>query len=568
MQTTPPQLLSEYRRRGWWSETRIPDLFDASARANPARLAVADAPNRTTLTGAPALRLNYLQLEQLATAYMLRFIDLGLVRDDILITQLPNIAEYVAVYLAALKLGMIVSPVPMQYRQHELELILSLTRAKALLTLTQFKENHPAQDAQAVTRRHGTQLLVLGNQAGSGMQALDGAEPTPAQRQILQQHLQHHKPSSDDIATICWTSGTEGKPKGVPRSHNHWMAISLAHLDGAGIRPADVLLNPFPLVNMAALGGCFMSWLHTGGTLLLHHPLDLPVYLEQIATDRPQYAIAPPAVLNRLLRDERLLALTDLSSLRCIGSGSAPLDPAMIRGFHDRFGIEIANMFGSNEGVSLVSSAAEAPEPEQRASLFPRFGRSDVHWPQRIASAIETRLVDPEQGSEILKAGQPGELQIRGPTVFDGYYAAPELTAEVFTPDGYFRTGDLFEIAASGGELRYYRFLGRLKQLIVRGGVKIAPEEIEALLTQHPDIAEASAMPYPDPVLGERICAVVVPRQHGAEIPLVSIQSHFRNAGVAVFKWPERVRTVASLPRNAVGKVVRQSLVGIAEASA
>jgi acyl-CoA synthetase (AMP-forming)/AMP-acid ligase II len=133
---------------------------------------------------------------------------------------------------------------------------------------------------------------------------------------------------ADDIATICWTSGTEGTPKGVPRSHNHWRAISWAHLRGASIQPGETLLNPFPLVNMAALGGCFMSWLHTGGTLLLHHPLDLPTFFRQIATERPQYAIAPPAVLNMLLKNGRV-KLCDFgcaSTLRAVGTDGGGAD--------------------------------------------------------------------------------------------------------------------------------------------------------------------------------------------------------------------------------------------------
>jgi acyl-CoA synthetase (AMP-forming)/AMP-acid ligase II len=237
----------------------------------------------------------------------------------------------------------------------------------------------------------------------------------------------------------------------------------------------------------------------------------------------------------------------------------------MIRGFRDRFGIEVVNLFGSNEGISLVSGEAEAPDPERRARYFPRFGRPEVPWPQRVASALRTRVVDPDTGLEILEADRPGEMQIRGPTVFDGYFRAPELTAAAFTSDGFFRTGDLFEIAGEGGDLRYYRFVGRLKQLIVRGGLKVAPEEVEAVLAQHPEIAEASAIGYPDPVLGERICAVVVPRRPGADVSLSSIQDFLRGSGVAVFKWPERVRRVEALPRNAVGKVVRSALVPIAE---
>ena len=154
-------------------------------------------------------------------------------------------------------------------------------------------------------------------------------------------------------------------------------------------------------------------------------------------------------------------------------------------------------------------------------------------------------------------------MQISGPTVFDSYFKAPQVTAASFTPDGYFHTGDLFEIAP-GDDLRYYRFVGRLKQLIIRGGVKIAPEELEGVLSQHPEIAEASATGYADPIFGERICAVVAPRTRGALVSLESVQALFREAGFAAFKWPERVRMVEALPRNAVGKVVRSALVPIA----
>lgn len=565
MKTSSPALMTEYRRRGWWSEARIPDLFDAALRENPGGLAVVDAPNRKQLCGGEVLRLDFTSLQRLIEGYQLRLDELGLVRDDILVTQLPNIAEYVAVYIAAMRLGIIVSPVPMQFRRNELEKIIALTNARALLTVSEFKGTSPAADALAAAQGQGTRVLIMSGAAPAGALPFTPAEPSLAALAALQARTSALGLGADDIATVCWTSGTEGIPKGVPRSHNHWLAISWGHLDGAGIRPREALLNPFPLVNMAALGGCFMSWLRSAGTLLLHHPLDLGVYLKQIAQDRPQYAIAPPAVLNMLLQDEKLLAMTDLSSLRCIGSGSAPLDPAMIRGFRDRFGIEIVNNFGSNEGMSIVSGANEAPDPELRATLFPRFGRPDIQWPQRIASMIETRIVDTETGSEILGAGRPGEMQIRGPMVFDGYFRAPKLTAAAFTQDGYFRTGDLFEIAGEGDLNRYYRFVGRLKQLIVRGGVKIAPEEIEAVLVRHALIAEASAIGYRDAVMGERICAVVVPAQQGVEVSLREVQDLFRDAGMAVFKCPERIRFVEKLPRNAVGKVVRSELVALAE---
>ncbi|MGL6223416.1 MAG: class I adenylate-forming enzyme family protein, partial [Steroidobacteraceae bacterium] len=270
-------------------------------------------------------------------------------------------------------------------------------------------------------------------------------------------------------------------------------------------------------------------------------------------------------VLNMLLKDEKLLAAVDLSSLRCIGSGSAPLDPDMIRGYQERFGIEIVNAFGSNEGMSLMSNASNAANPEHRARLFPRYGRDEIQWETPPHAEIRTRIVDPDSGVEILERGKPGELQITGPTVFDGYFRAPQVTAQSFTADGWFRTGDLFEIAGDDFPPRYYRFIGRLKQIIIRGGVKIAPEELDAVLSQMPAVLEGAVTAYRDEIMGERICAVVVPKP-GMHPTLEDVRAHFATAGLALFKHPERIQRVEQLPRNSVGKVVRGELAGMLRA--
>jgi cyclohexanecarboxylate-CoA ligase len=560
MRTTPERLASEYRARGAWSDRRIGDLYAQAAALDPARIALVDPPNRVALDGAEPKRLDWRSLSALVDATMVALAAAGLRRDDVLVTQLPNVVDYVAIYLACARLGVIVSPAPMQFRRAELEPVCRLTRARAVLTVRTFKDTEPAR--LATTIADGPQVLVLGRKAPAGARPFS-PEPGPdaaAHAQTLERLAGVH---ADDILTICWTSGTEGMPKGVPRSHNHWIAGSVAHFDGAQIRSGDRLLNPFPLVNMAAIGGCFMSWLRAAGTLLLHHPFELPVYLQQIAAEKPEYAIAPPAVLMLLLQNDALLKGVDLSCLRCIGSGSAPLPPVMIRAYKQRYGIEIINNFGSNEGVALCSGPLEAPDPEQRARLFPRFGRPELDWPQRIAKITHTRLIDPDTEAEVIDAARPGEMQIRGPVVFDGYFAAPEINARSFTADGWFRTGDLFEIDASG---RYYRFVGRLKQQINRGGVKISPDELDAVLAEHPDIAEAAAVGYPDDVLGERICAVVAPKP-GRTVTVEALQQHFRERDLAVFKWPERVRIVERLPRNPLGKVIRSDIARIAAES-
>jgi non-ribosomal peptide synthetase component E (peptide arylation enzyme) len=155
--------------------------------------------------------------------------------------------------------------------------------------------------------------------------------------------------------------------------------------------------------------------------------------------------------------------------------------------------------------------------------------------------------------------GKPGELQITGPTVFDGYFRASQINAQSFTADGWFRTGDLFEITGDDDPPRFYRFIGRLKQIIVRGGVKIAPEELDNVLSQMPDVLEGAVTAYHDEIMGERICAVVVPKP-GRQPTLDAVRAHFAAAGLALFKHPERLQVVEQLPRNSVGKVVRGDL--------
>ena len=299
MRTTPQHLAAEYRASGAWSEQRIGDLYAASAAAEPARLALVDPPNRLVLDGAAPRRLDWRSLSALVDATMVALADAGLRRDDVLVTQLPNVAEYVAVYLACARLGVVISPVPMQFRRGELEPLCKLTRARAVLTVLAFKGTEHAR--LATTIADGPQVLVLGREAPPGTRPF---MPEPRSTDALRVRELELAASvhADDIVTICWTSGTEGVPKGVPRSHNHWISGSVSHYDGAQIRRGDRLLNPFPLVNMAAIGGCFMSWLRAAGTLLLHHPFELPVFLQQIASEQPEYAIAPPAVLMMLLQ--------------------------------------------------------------------------------------------------------------------------------------------------------------------------------------------------------------------------------------------------------------------------
>jgi acyl-CoA synthetase (AMP-forming)/AMP-acid ligase II len=312
------------------------------------------------------------------------------------------------------------------------------------------------------------------------------------------------------------------------------------------------------MVNMAGIGGTFLPWLVTGSTLVLHHPFDQEIFLQQIATERATFTVAGPALLTKLLHEPGVLDATDISSLRIVGSGSSALPAEVVRGWEIERGVEVANLYGSNEGVGLVNGASSVPDPADRSTLFPRWGRPEVEWPGVRASQWgSSRLVDVETGEEITEPGRPGELRMKGPGVFAGYLASQHV-ADPFDEDGYCRSGDLFEIA--GERNQYYRYVDRHKDIIIRGGFNISAAEVENLVLSHPDVAEAAAVGYPDPVLGERTCVFVVLKDPAGSLSLGELCDYLAAKSVASYKLPERLEIVPSMVRNPLGKVVKEEL--------
>lgn len=556
---TPKSRIEAYRAKGWWDDLTVDDLTQRNRREVPGRLALVDPMNRVALDGHEPRRLTWaevgLEVDRMAAALL----DLGLVKDDIVCVQLPNVVEAVLVFLACARLGMIICPTVMQYRAHELSYILGLTQPKAVITVSRFASFDHAQgllDLRSETADY--QVLVVGGGAPAEAVELDAAIAAADPARAAAQHAADPA-QPGEVLTICWTSGTEARPKGVPRDHNHWIANAKVIVEASDLRDGEVMLNPFPLVNIGSIGGLVMPWLWRRCSLVLHHPFDLGVFLGQIAAERVNYTIAPPAILTALLKTPALRAAADLSSVRAIGSGSAPLSAWMIEGYLRDYGIQICNFFGSNEGASLYSSHVETPDPAERAHYFPRFGAEGVSWAAEASKFIRTRLVDLADESEITEPGRPGELRIDGAMVFSGYFRSEALNQTAFDDQGFYRTGDLFEIAGEGPLSRFYGFVGRCKEIIVRGGVNISPAEIDDLLAAHPDLREAAVVGIPDEVLGERMCLAAVPAE-GRSIDLAGIGAWLKDKGVAVFKLPERLVTLDALPRSAMNKVLRNDL--------
>jgi acyl-CoA synthetase (AMP-forming)/AMP-acid ligase II len=218
------------------------------------------------------------------------------------------------------------------------------------------------------------------------------------------------------------------------------------------------------------------------------------------------------------------------------------------------------NFFASNEGTVLASGAKDHPDPADRAEYFPRWGAAGYEWSNRASHGMQTKLVDPVTRQLVQEPNQIGELAVKGPTIFPGYFKRPDLTEKAFDVDGYFLTGDLFEIASHGGELNRYRFVGRLKDLIIRGGFKIAPEELEQLLAEHPQVSEVAVVGIQDTrSQEERICAVVVPKENQT-LKLSNLQEFLKEKDIAAYKLPKKLVVVDRLPRNPLGKVLKRDI--------
>lgn len=545
--------IRSYTEKGWWGTETILDLFHRNVAATPQATAVVDPQNRPTFTTGHPLRYTYTELRDAAQRMAAGLRDAGIEKDDIVMVQLPNIVELVVTYLAAAYAGAIVSPVPTQYRTYDLKRVMQLAEPKLFVTTSQlggFNHVDMVQGLQADFPSLRT-IFALGDELPDGVISLTSRLNTAYDGELVPADV-----SANDIFTICWTSGTEADPKGVPRSHNHWIWIAYASVDGCEFEPGHHLLNPFPLINMAGIGGMLFPWLISGGKLVLHQPFDLQLFLGQIVVEKINYTVAPPALLNMLLMRPEILAKVDFSSIKNIGSGSAPLSPWMVTKWQEEYHIPVINIFGSNEGASFTSGMQEFPDPAMRAQYFPRFGVPGFDWPSRVANQMSTRLVEPI-GGVITEPGITGEMTIKGPGIFPGYYKRPDLTKKAFDRDGYFYTGDLFEIGGAGNN--GYRFVGRLKDIINRGGVKISAEEIEGLIMGHPKVAEVAVVGYSDDLLGEKACAIVAPKA-GETITLEEITAHLLQKDVAVYKLPERLLLVSTLPRNPVGKVLKRDL--------
>jgi malonyl-CoA/methylmalonyl-CoA synthetase len=440
---------------------------------------------------------------------------------DRLVVYLANCVEFIEVYLAAVKLGLIFVPVNVLYREREVEHILSDADPKGIVTSRDLEAH-----LKSGLEKLADPLLYRADQLHAlSRDCPDSAPDCPAE--------------GESPAALVYTSGTTGRSKGAILTHNNFAANAVNLITCWQMTSADRLLLPLPLFHVHGLGNGLHTWLACGYRLRLLERFRKETILDEFLRFRPTVFFGVPTMYERLLEAPPATAREIGAFLRLFVSGSAPLPAHTLERFRDLYGHVILERYGMSETLMNTSN--------------PYAGERRAGTVGKPLPGISIRLADPETGAPVA-AGETGEILIQGPNVFPGYWRQPQATAAAFTADGCFRSGDLAVRSADG----YYTLQGRRHELIISGGFNIYPREIEELLLEQSGVAEAAVVGEHDPARGQVPVAYVVPSP-GSEIDADALAACCR-AHLASFKTPRRFVVAKSLPRNALGKVQKHLL--------
>ena len=441
-----------------------------------------------------------------------------------------NDPQFLVALFASARLGAIFVPLNFRLSGPEHRFIVNDCRVHTLLA----DADHRAvidgvRDALPCSRW----LALEGSASGweSLPAALDRAATLPAPAEVALQ--------PDDVALIMYTSGTTGQPKGAMLTHGNFWANNLNGQHALTLRSDDVLLNFAPLFHVGGLCAVTLPGLHMGGHVVLQRGWDAGAVLEAIARHRISVSFAVPSMLL-FLSQHPGFAAADLSCVRSISVGGAPM-PEPLLALYERRGIPVIQGFGMTETTATVSLLAP-----QRAK--DKLGSSGT-----AALLCEIRLADAD-GRTITQPGEPGERRTRGANVMPGYWARPEATAAAFDADGWFHSGDVAYLDNEG----FLYVCDRLKDMVISGGENVYPAEVEAVLYEHPALAEVAVIGVPDDKWGERVVAVAALKP-GQSLTLEDLQA-FARTRLAGYKIPRELRLVEALPRNPTGKVLKGRL--------
>lgn len=522
-----------YLKKSWWPNLTLGDLLDRAADVHPDKEGFVDMKSRMT----------YGEAREKVNRLAIGLIELGIHPLERVLLQLPNWNEFVLAYFACQKIGAIPVLLIDRYRQYEINRLTELSGATAWIVPTGYKKIDfipiisDVRQTQPLLRNIITVRGEIRQPGYSSLEhLLEGVHITPRKLDLLEQR----RPDPMQVAHMGPTGGTTGVPKIVPRTHNS-LVCSIGFCSASWDQHCeDVNLIVNPVAHDLSFSKGFMGSVITYGRLVLLDSTENADICKTIAREKVTAIVWVPALAQRLLQFEALDQY-DLSSLRKMHSGGGTSHSEMIKGVMERLRMRFYNGYGGTEGMTCITRGTDDLE-----TVCCTVGRPT--FPYDIYKVVDN------QGNK-LPPDTPGELLVKGPCVFTGYYNNPEENARVFDEDGFFKTGDLARISEKG----YITLTGRVKEMINRGGESISATEIEKLINLHQDVVAVAVIPMPDASLGERVCAYIEPAK-GSHLTFNDVIAFLKDQKAAVLQLPERIEFVDAMPVTAANKIDKQAL--------
>ena len=523
----------KYNKFRWWSGLTLGDVLDRAADIHPDKEAFVDTKSRLTFGEARE------KTNKLAIGLM----NLGIKPLDRVLLQLPNWNEFVFAYFALQKIGAIPVLLIDRYRQFEINNLAKLSGATHWIVAFKYKKIDYLPIIEDVLKDNPQIKNVITVRGHVNQKPISSLEQLIENTELTWENLQNlakRRPDPMQVAHMGPTGGTTGSPKIVPRTHNSLVTTfgycSMAWDHGN----MDITLLAGPICHDLTYTKGFMGSIYMLGKIIFLDTTEDQAICETIEREKVTSIVWVPTLAQRLVQYEDA-GKYDLSSLRKMHNGGGASHPDLIEKVITKLKMKFYNGYGATEGMTTITRATDDLE----TTCF-TVGKPTCPYDTY-------KVVDPNGNT--LPPGKAGELVLKGPGVFTGYYNNPEETKAAFTKDRFFRTGDLATIDERG----YIRLTGRIKEMVNRGGESISATGVESLIVCHPDVAMCAVIPMPDPVMGERVCAYIEPKGD-CKLTFEDVISFLKEQKASVLQLPERIEFIEKMPQTGAEKIDKKSL--------
>lgn len=528
------EMCRTYESNGTWPGVTLHSFFDESAKAYPDNTFVIHEDKK----------YSYRMVADITDRLAAGMIALGLQKGDVVCALLQNCPEMVFLQIALSRIGAIIQPIHLVYREHEIAKRIDFCEAKAIVIPDRIKGFDYVQMMQGIKDQvEIAHIFVVGEDQsyGDGMRSLQSVWASNDTEQVLQQYVDTVEIDANDILLLNFTSGTETAPKGFIHTHNTILGNTLtAARDICRFELGKAVMLSFsPMTHTFGHMITYFACL-TGGANVLVDTYDPGKGLELIEKEKINFVQGTPTHFLRFL-DHDHFSNFNLSSLKILATGGSAIPPAMVNRLESKTGAKLTVWFGMGEDIIHT-----AVYPGEEEKVF-------LETVGKTVPGAEIAIFDPKHAP--LPVGQVGEIGFRGAAMFLGYFKNREKTESTRTDNGWLLTGDTGFLDDDG----YLRLYGRKKDMINRGGSKIFPLTIENALSFHPKIGTISVIGVPDPELGERVCACVIPK-HGETVNKEEIIDYLQFKGFSKYETPEFIKIMDEFPMTPTGKIKKDLL--------